>query len=349
MLVAFVHGYNLSERYLQPFTIVQERLSITSSTEYWFSNGLIRFMIPLLFMISGYLYALGDDNPYKSRIKKRVSTLLVPYLIWSAFALAFTYYLQQFPITTQALKDAQLDQLGDNRPYNLFTWKDLLLRWTLFPIAFQLWFLKCLFIYNLAYPLFVKALAKFPAIWFGSCIFLWLVTFGCPLMEGEGLLFFSLGIYVQKRAFNIREYNKWLNPKLWFGVCIIASVAKTILAFHFGWSVGSFITLSLLHKLTVFSGLVTVWFGGDKLVTFFMKRQWFVRLCYYSFFIYLIHVPFSNYATCFIFRYVPHFYGYRLITFLFLPISIVLFAVILASFFKLITPKLFSFCTGGRG
>jgi hypothetical protein len=65
VLLVFVHGYNLDIRYMQPWTIPGEPLNITSFTEYFLANGIFRFRIPMLFIISGYLYALHDQKPYK--------------------------------------------------------------------------------------------------------------------------------------------------------------------------------------------------------------------------------------------------------------------------------------------
>ena len=349
LLVVFVHCYNLNNRYLQPFTIVEEPLTITTFVEYWIANGLVRFIIPLLFIISGYLFAIGDAQPYKSKIIKRIRTLLLPYLIWSAFALLLTYCLQQFPTTTQALKDAQLDQLGDNRPYSLFSWKDLLLRWIIVPIAFQLWFLRCLFIYNVAYPFILRALTKYPFAWLGFCGFLWLVTFGAHFIEGEGLLFFSVGVYIQKKRFQMLQRAKWLQQQRWIWVYLAASILKTILAFQLQWGVGSFIILSLLHKATVFSGLIVVWFGLDKLVIYCMRKQWFVSLSSFSFIIYVLHVPFVCYAICYLFRYFPVLLHYRLLLFFTLPISTIFIALSIGYAFKLLSPKLYNYFTGGRG
>ena len=349
ILVVFIHCYNLQNRYLQPFTIVEEPLTVTTFVEYWVCNGLVRFIIPLLFIISGFLFASGDEQSYKFRILKRLRTLLFPYLIWSAITLILTYWLQQFPASSQVLKDARLDQLGDNRPYSQFAWSDLLLRWTLFPIAFQLWFLRCLFVYNLAYPLLLKALTYYPKIWFSIVSFLWLVSFGAHFMEGEGLLFFSLGIYSQKRPLNIKKTTTLLQPKRWIGVYLVASILKTFLAFYFKWDLTSFIILSIFHKTTVLSGLIVVWFSLDRLIIICMRRPWFVSVCSYSFFIYAIHVPFVCFAICYLYRYYPFLLHHRLLLFCLHPIATILTALLIGKGFKLISPKLYALFTGGRG
>lgn len=50
-LLAYVHGYNLRDTYLNPFSTVDEPLTFTAFFEYLFANGLLRFRIPMLFLI----------------------------------------------------------------------------------------------------------------------------------------------------------------------------------------------------------------------------------------------------------------------------------------------------------
>ena len=347
--VVFIHGYNLHNRYLQPFSIVEEPLTFTTFIEYWVANGLFRFIIPLFFLISGYLFALKDAELYNKRIGKRLKTLLVPYLIWSAVALLITYAWQSFPATSLAWKDAQLDQLGNNRPYWQLGWVDLLLRWTFFPIAFQLWFIRSLLIYNAAYPFLLNVIQKHSKLWFGLCIFLWFHTFGTPLIEGEGMLFFSLGIYIQKTNFNINTPSSKLSLRYWLPIFLLASILKTYLAFYMQWGTLSFFVLSFLYKLTVISGLITIWYGSNSVVSYCMNKSWFVWLTSFSFIIYVIHVPLINYSLCFAYRYFPFFLYNRLLLFILLPTCMIAFAIVFGAILRFLSPKLYSICTGERG
>src|SRR5437868_2814066 len=86
-LLMFVHGYNLKETYLTPASLVDEPMNFASFIEYFISNGLLRFRIPMLFMISGYIFALQDNKPYGERVKNRFITLIIPYFIWAAIGL----------------------------------------------------------------------------------------------------------------------------------------------------------------------------------------------------------------------------------------------------------------------
>jgi len=348
-LLVYVHGYNLNDSYLQPFTIINEPLTFTSFFEYFTANGLFRFRIPMLFAISGYLFSLGDEQPYLKRIGKRTRTLLLPYLIWSAIALLITFLWQQFPLTAKAVFNSQLDQFGDNRPYTEIGWSGMIERWTLVPIAFQLWFIRVLFVYNLLYPLLKLAVIKIPKIWFPVCIFLWLSMMGLHFIEGEGLLFFSLGIWLAKRNRDLTVIPRWLNLKWIVPIFIMACTLKTTLAFYVNPNIYGGITLLLLHKITVFTGFIAVWFGCDTLVKYCMEKKWFVWTSAFSFMIYAMHVPLINYTHQLVLPYIKQLYLYRLMDYIFLPLAIIGLSIAIGALLRAAVPKVYAVLTGGRG
>ena len=138
-LLVFVHGYNLNQGYLQPWTMPGEPLTFTSFTEYWLANGLFRFRIPMLFIISGYLFAMRDQAPYKQRAGKRVRTLLYPYLVWSAVGLLFTFVLEFFPYTRNIVAETHMMQVDESRVLlHQYHWYEVLARWIFFPVSYQL-------------------------------------------------------------------------------------------------------------------------------------------------------------------------------------------------------------------
>ena len=348
-LLVYVHGYNLQDSYLQPFTVVQERMTFTAFLEYFTANGLFRFRIPMLFAISGYLFALGDAQPWSQRMGKRVRTLLLPYLLWSAIALLITFLWQQFPLTARAVQAAQLDQLGDNRPYTEIGWGGLFLRWTLVPIAFQLWFIRVLLVYNLAYPLLKKSVLKIPKTWFTICFILWVLMMGLHFIEGEGLLFFSLGIWLAKSGQDLSTPPRWLRLRLLVPVFGLACTVKTILAFYAEPNMFYRIVLLLLHKITVITGFVAVWFGGDVLVRWCMSRRWFVWASAFSFMIYALHVPIMNYTHQLLLPYIQSWPLYRLLDYFLLPLAIILLSLGLGAILRAVLPRVYGVLTGGRG
>ncbi|MBP6287665.1 MAG: acyltransferase [Ferruginibacter sp.] len=350
-LLVFVHGYNLNLSYLQPWTMPGEPMTVTAFTEYWLANGIFRFRIPMLFIISGYLFARSDHTPYKQRSAKRVKTLLYPYLIWSAVGLLLTFVLELFPYSRDIVARTHMMQLDENRVLlQQYQWYEVLARWIFFPVSYQLWFIRVLLIYNLAYPALRYCVTHPVARWifFSIAVLLWLSTAGFIIAEGEGLLFFSLGIWMQKTNFDIDAPGKWLQLKWWFVVFTVLSIAKTILAFQAPFN-GIELVLLLMHKLVVLSGLICAWYGCNALVKYCMGKSWFVWLSAFSFMIYVLHAPGVVYATQAVFLHVRDWAGYRMLTFILLPLCLIALSVITGALLRKFLPGLYRFVTGGRG
>ncbi|MCU0321719.1 MAG: acyltransferase [Chitinophagaceae bacterium] len=354
LLLVFVHGYNLQQRYLQPFTTVEEPLTFNTYLQYFFANGILRFRIPMLFLISGYLYALHDVKPYGQRTLKRLRTLGLPYLIWSAIALLFTYLLEMYQPTKALVESSRLMQIDDTRLFlHDYKWFEWLGRWILVPVPYQLWFIRVLLLYNIAYPvikwLVTHKIAKW--IFFPIVFLLWLSDSGFFFIEGEGLLFFSLGVWMRQTNFNIETPKKWMNPIFWLIVFIVTTSVKTWLAFK-GFTLiheSVYTVLLLLHKLVVFAGLISAWFGCDALVKWCMQKQWFVWCTAFAFIIYALHVPLVTYTIDGMFKCLQIFQYYRLITFFLLPLLIIVCSMGIGFLLRKYLPKTYSVITGRRG
>lgn len=353
VLLVFVHGYNLDDRYMQPWTTPAEPLTFTSYTEYFLANGIFRFRIPMLFIISGYLFALADIQPHKKRLNKRLRTLLIPYLTWSAIGIIFTFALEMFPYTRNIIAGTHILHIDEKRMLlHDYHWYEVLIRWLFFPVSYQLWFLRVLLIYNIAYPVIKWCVLNKKARWifFSVTVLLWLTTANFILVEGEGLLFFALGVWIQKTNFNIDQPNKWLDP-LWCGMAfILLCAAKSWLAFK-GQSLGNsvFPVLIIMHKLAILTGLIAAWYGCNALVRFCMNQKGFVWLTAFSFIIYAMHVPLVAYSIDAVFEFMKGITGYRFITFILLPVTVIGLCVVVGAVLRKFTPKVYSFLTGGRG
>ncbi|MFY7653315.1 MAG: acyltransferase family protein [Chitinophagaceae bacterium] len=359
VLLVFVHGYNLNDRYLQPWSTVSEPLGFNTFTQYFLANALFRFRIPLLFIISGYLFALGEEKEtHKQRVKKRVKTLLLPYFLWSGIGLAITFLLEVFPVSKAWVKASELNRISDTVfLLHEYDWKTLLGRWLIIPIPFQLWFIRVLFIYNLAY-LIIKKWVLHPVYskwFFGVVLFLWLHTAGFVFFEAEGLLFFGLGILLQKKQINI---EKWANVKLptinTIGLTFIGlSLLKTVLAFSIYRininEIVAFYTLSILHKLIVLLGLIYAWFGLNKCVAWFMNKSYLKWLTSFSFIIYALHVPIITYLITPFTQLFAFSKQARFISFLFLPTLIIIASILIGLILKILFPKVYFLLTGNRG
>ena len=350
-LLGFVHGYNLTVQYLAPYSTVEDDpLTFTSFFQYFLSNGFLRFRIPILFLISGYLYAHYDNKPYWERTRKRFSTLIIPYLLWSAIGLLITFLWQQFPFTAKVVLDAGIDQMGDNRPYTEIGWKGIIIRWLLMPISYQLWFIFVLFLYNALYPAFKFMVLRYPLIWFFITGFLWFTFFNVRYIEGQGMFFFSLGIWLQKKQVNIEQEPKWFSLGmswiLFLGICII----KTFIAFEFEPNkMSTYITLGLLYQLTVLSGILAIWYSVDKIAQWWMQQEWLKQSANQAFFIYGLHVPLLVYVMRMVLDAMEGFALARLVGYIFVPLLVIVICIVLGRFIRRLSPRFYNLLTGGRG
>ena len=354
VLLVFVHGYNMQERYLQPWTIPGEPFSFSGFVEYFLANGIFRFRIPMLFIISGYLFAMHDDRPYKSRAGKRFRTLFFPYLIWSALGLAFTYGLEMFPWSRAMVSGSHVVQIDNTRMLlHDYKWYELLVRWILLPVPYQLWFIRVLFIYNLAYPAIRWCIMNRIGRWifFSFAVLMWLATINVGLIEGEGLLFFSLGIWMQKNSFNIENPSSGLRPTVWGILFVSFAFIKTFLAFRGQQVLGGamFPILTLMHKMVVLSGLIACWYGLDPIMSWCMKHAWFTWLSAFAFIIYTMHTPLVAYAITPFLSLLEPMPAFHLVAFILLPLIIIGFCIISGFLLRLVVPKIYSTLTGGRG
>ncbi len=354
VLLVFVHGYNLDIRYMQPWTIPGQSMTFTAFTEYFLANGIFRFRIPMLFIISGFLYAMHDQKPYKQRTNKRLRTLLAPYLIWSAIGLIFTFLLETFPVGRELVAGSHIVQIDDTRQLlHDYKWYELVFRWIILPVPYQLWFIRVLLIYNIAYPA-IRWCVLHPVgrwIFFSVAFLMWLGTMGFVLFEGEGLLFFSLGVWIQKTDFNIDSPVRWFRP-LWWGVAFVMLAAlKTVLAFQGQSFLGNAIypVLTILHKSVILSGLIACWFGLDPLVRWCMEKRWFVWLSAFAFIIYAMHAPLVAYLINPALVILGPLPGTHILAFILLPLTIIAFSIGTGALMRRISPKVYGLLTGGRG
>ncbi|RYZ19405.1 MAG: acyltransferase [Chitinophagaceae bacterium] len=376
VLLVFVHGYDLNDRYLQPFTFVAEKMTVTTFFEYLTANGLFRFRIPMLFAISGYLLALGDSKGYWKIIGKRFRTLAVPLILWSAIGALIAYGLYHWSFTHQSVQNIHMQPTEKN--WNEFGPAEWARTIGSTNVSYQLWFIRSLFILNLVYPALRWLTLKATTPWFVYIALMWtfmpvgMIEFavliageGSPLaqalrhlhgpweivLDGEGLLPFCLGIWLCKRGKDLSQKPRWFSMPVFAGIFVGAAVAKTILSYY-----GNFqnpfpigVPIWLLHKVVVASGMLVAWFGADRLAAWGLRQRWFRHASDQSFMIYALHVPLITYLIDPVHGLLQGFRYYRLATYALLPTAIILAAILVGSLLKQLAPPVFGILTGNRG
>lgn len=171
-MVVLIHAYNLKDNFLLTGTLVEEGLHVSTFIQYFISNGLARFAVPLFFIISGYLFFINLEPSVKGfcrKIRKRFQSVYLIFLLWALISVLFSYVFEMWSVTHIAI-------IGGNDGMEVTGMSLGQVLWNAFlePPAEQYWFLRHLFrlvilsplIYLLVKRLYIIALPIFMGIWF---------------------------------------------------------------------------------------------------------------------------------------------------------------------------------------
>lgn len=199
VMVVCIHTYFIESLNLQGTEITMEGWMAPVVISL-FSISLTHVAVPMFFVLSGYLYFLNIDylsrDVYLSKTKKRLFSILVPYLSWNIIALI----LSPSRISGLSLYDVLLGFWGQGE--GLFPWNG------------PLWFLRDLMIVQLLTPMIYITIKK-TKYWFVSLLLLLLIVGVLPTATNLGftivsLVYFSIGAYlgIYHKEFYTELYSK---------------------------------------------------------------------------------------------------------------------------------------------
>lgn len=306
-----------------------------------FVSGMLgRCAVPLFFAISGYLFFQGvdkeDTQAYAKlwmKIRKRIRTLLVPYLIACLFPAVFYLVLEYIP---------GVDGFMNTKGFSDNFEKPLLeLIYFLFwdagngsPYAFQLWFLRDLILIVVLSPL-LYMMSK----WMGKTVvcglFFVLSFFSIPILPVYGIFWFLLGGFFLDKFSDIQSH--WIP---------LVFLLLSVFEMFFQGSIWDYLQIPI-----ILLGILSFWTLYDKLVpaTFELsKHKHWMILCSFTFFIYLYHEPTLNVVRKLLVLPFPHSsfgfaFSYMVSPWLFAWIWVGVGIV-----FKRLFPRIYGICMGGR-
>lgn len=145
-------------------------------------DGFLGSAVPMFFIVSGYLLSrhLKDSGWWLTAIRKRITSLVVPYLVLNSLLFAISFVctlmhkgeLQSFRLYLNALGFIP-GALGGN------------------PIDGPLWYVRCLFLFVLTLPLFVPIIRRGKFAAFAFSLVLWIVAHVLAWCEFDIGWFFS--------------------------------------------------------------------------------------------------------------------------------------------------------------
>lgn len=252
-----------------------------------FLSGMIgRCAVPLFFTISGYLFFLRIDygivDVWK-KMKKRIRTLLVPYLFACLFLPLFYIVMERVP-GTEAFVNS--DNFSDNLKRPLFQLLFFLYvdSGTGSPCAFHLWFLRDLIVIVAFSPLLY--LIRQSRI---NAVLVCFILYGLSMLQLSiipfyGLFWFMFGSYFLNRLDIVRHRN--LVASLFLILCV-AELTFTNLKVLF----------SIIQIPIIMLGIESIWLWYDKFVSAsfeLCKHKFIYTSCSFIFFVYLYHEPIIN-------------------------------------------------------
>ena len=253
-------------------------------------NGMMRAIIPFFALTAGFFFYLKWEGlaTYRKNAKKRIHTLLIPYILASGLIL-----LLYIP--------AHLWLSGEG--YSL-TVLNVLRDWLLHPVTTQFWFLRDLIVLVLISPLLYIRRKRVSLILGGVLFVLWLfelqvfpIVFGWYLINIEMLFFFWLGGFMTSHIDLLEKLVEMKIRWIWplGAVWLALAVSRLIVDPTFNlWYARDFTPTSLLlYKLTILAELPLLFMVASHLIgraTLYLAR--------YTFFVYLFHAfPLSAVVT----------------------------------------------------
>lgn len=281
--VVFIHAYG-SDIDLQGLNLGLSQLgAIPKFIQDFLSNGIARLAVPLFFILSGYFFFLGFKWSYikfKSKIKSRFYTLVIPFLFWNIFTLSSLLVAQSIPATSIYFS-------GSNQLVATFNFYDLIN--AIFginkpPIAYQFWFIRDLIVMVALVP-FLVAIFKsrlLSTFIFGLTAMLWFCNYWpIYIPSAAAFFFFYFGAYFARfelSLFALDHYGKKV-AILYLGILIWDCLTKGQLynsyLHNLGVSLGIFASLYLTKVAHSVNSVKTI----------------LVKLSTYSFFVYALHEP----------------------------------------------------------
>lgn len=297
--------------------------------------------VPWFFLLSGILLYRKPFR-WSDNMRKKVRTLLIPYLIINTFWLVFYYTAQHIPGLSVYFTHAG-HIIGDYtlpdfvNAYLGFRCDETFRR---FPFVRPLWFVRDLLILNFLAKGIEKIINRFPKAAFAALItslFLcpWLVNY-IGTQEITALVYFSLGYYCVKYQFHLKKLDD-INPIIMFSIYVVAGLLACYLR--------DTMALSLCQIPIALIGGGVIYIYATK---FRYTKRSILYLSQYSMAIYLFHPNNILILQKLSARLLPVGTFYTVFSSFVIPLIIIACCIVFSALLKKYTPRLYGIITGGR-
>lgn len=343
VLVIFLHQYagDLGEgrAFVASGTIPNN--AVLQGIQYIISRIVTFSAVPLFFMLSSVLL-YAKEFTWKSNMKKKLKSLVLPYVLWITLYILVYFAGQTLPMTSGFFANA-------GRKVSEMTVLDFIGSYTgigghgLFVNA--MWFLRDLVILNLVAPLIKKVIDRFPLVCLVLIAVLWNMG-SIPvvlILNKQSVVFFSLGYYIVKYGLRMKELDKLST----LGI-IFLYIATVAIEFYFHIT-GSSLSVAA-HSFTAIIGIVLL-----VKVTGLLVRDdtspfppLLKTIAEYSFFAYASHDFIQTLLKKVTAKALPQTDPIQMVEYFLTPILVLCICVGAGMLLKKLIPPVYSLLTGAR-
>lgn len=316
--------------YLHSYYLEGEQYPVSQYIQYFLGGGICGVANYMFFLISGYLYFQNINcyTSFKQKIKKRIKSLLIPYLLWNVIFLLWYIILALIPaLQEKFVNDSIISKLVQ------VTWYEGLYMIFIKPAAFQLWFLRDLMVFVLISPIIYWLMNRL------KVLFLVILLLASMLESTCGFLaMFVLGGYLSFKNIDIEQLTFKLRDLLPLFI-LVYIVGAIVYPLHVDW-------LKHLYVFIYAFGIISLWCLYD--IFGLGKAVWYEPFLGYGFFIYCFHIPFFNILKKLNLMVLGESQMSLIALYFINPIIAVVLIVFIAKLLQRIIPKFYLVLTGYR-
>ncbi|MCL1665345.1 acyltransferase [Elizabethkingia ursingii] len=335
VLVVFVHMLPFEQK---PLNLNLDGENIYNTITELISHYLGRLPVPCFFLFSGYFFFFKisklNTEIYFSQLKKRIKTLLIPYISWNIIYILLVYLKNIVSYMLDKNFDEIYMGIKDLSLYNIF--------WGL-PINYPLWYVRDLIVMTIAAPLFYYLFkyTKFYGLLIILAIYLSTIEFNIPGLGTTAIFYFGLGafmgLYKKNMLSIVISYRK-------------ISMLLAVIALGFVGYYNASEYEEYWVRIFLIFGIVVLLFGGYKCLTHEKLKKVFILLAPTVFFIYGSHMIYilgwlkgALLKSPLSISNLGMLIGYFIIPFICICIILIIYR-----FMEKYCPKVLSFITGNR-
>ncbi|MDE5944621.1 MAG: acyltransferase [Rikenella sp.] len=355
VIIVLIHTFNTGGLTVQGQVYNTDQYPIFIAINRFIDGFLRGQSVPIYFFISGFVFFLGVEwsrKVYLKKLKNRVKTLLIPYIIWNTVSILWllSHFLPCFSTLFPDIHAVKLDfsisailQSYWNAAHGIFIYPPNIPPLDGTPQNAPLWFLRDLMVVVISSPLLYLCIKRLRHYWVIALGVLWFFNnyWSLSINFLAAFFFFSWGAYMSiNRKDMLAEFGRFFKSSAF----LYPTLALLYVAAAYYWpeATGTIKTLNVFVGL-IFAYNLSAWLLRHKICT--VSRF----LASSSFFLYITHGIICNAAVKGVFYFLRPTSDLGIISVYTLATCLTI-TILLSSFYllKRYTPGLLKVLTGRR-